>query len=128
AGLAVVEALALTGIFLAMVVTVAVSAVFVPLVLLPPVATALVGTTLLVPAAALARQSAPLDQHVVLGGEAQVGPCQRNQRNTGPNHFAQRGAAVHEGSQRSRPVVKAAIVHLWPLTPSLLSTSRCASW
>jgi hypothetical protein len=120
--LAVVEALALTGILVAAVMAPPVRVVVVALVLLPPAAIAFVGATLFVPAAAFAREPASFDEHVVIGGEAEISPRQRHQGGCDGSQLLERRAAMPRVPKQTRPVVEPAFVHALPSAPSLVTT------
>ena len=127
AKLAIVEALALTVVLLLLVMVMVPPGVVVVVVLvlfLVFVAIALVGAALLILAATLAGEPAPFDKDVVFGGEAQIGPCQRQQGRCRAGQISQRRATVLKAAEQARPIVKPAFVHALPLASPLLTTSQ----
>src|SRR4051794_11497637 len=127
AKLAIVEALALTIIFLLFLVMVMSIIVVVLFLLLFPVAITFVGAALFVLAAPFTGEPASLDELVVFGREAEISPRQRHQCCSRARHLSQCRAAVLQTSQQTRPVVKPAFVHALPLPSSLLNEEPALS-
>jgi hypothetical protein len=96
---------------LAPAVIVSTAAVIAILLFLALLAVAFVGATVVVPLASLPSEAAALDQDIILGGEAEISPRQRNKRRAGGGHVPDRGTAIAEPPQHACQVVEPAIVH-----------------